>query len=47
MAILTDEMLIDSYHLAIELKLERDFIKLLLAEINKRKLRIQQRNLAY
>ena len=38
MAILTDEMLLESYHLAVELKLERDFIALLLAEIHKREL---------
>ncbi|OAB46319.1 sporulation inhibitor sda [Paenibacillus glacialis] len=44
---LSDEMLVDSYHLAVELKLERDFIKLLLAEIKKRKLGTQQMNLAY
>lgn len=42
MAILTDEMLLESYHLAIELKLEHDFITLLLAEIHKRKLQSQQ-----
>ena len=40
MAILTDEMLLDSYELAVQLKLERDFIKLLLAEIHKRNLGI-------
>ena len=38
MAILTDEMLLDSYHMAVELKLEREFITLLLAEIRKRNL---------
>ncbi|CAH1201502.1 hypothetical protein PAECIP111890_01924 [Paenibacillus sp. JJ-223] len=38
MAMLSDEMLLDSYHQAIELNLERDFIALLLAEIHKRKL---------
>lgn len=38
MAMLTDEMLLDSYHMAIELKLEREFITLLLAEIHKRNL---------
>ncbi|HBU80887.1 sporulation histidine kinase inhibitor Sda [Paenibacillus sp. UMB7766-LJ446] len=38
MAMLSDEMLLDSYHKAIELDLERDFIALLLAEIHKRKL---------
>ncbi|MHA0856694.1 sporulation histidine kinase inhibitor Sda [Paenibacillus sp. CMAA1364] len=40
MSILTDEMLLDSYQLAVKLKLERDFITLLLAEINKRNLGI-------
>ncbi|GIO33841.1 MULTISPECIES: sporulation histidine kinase inhibitor Sda [Paenibacillus] len=38
MAILTDEMLLDSYHAAVELMLDRDFITLLLAEIHKRNL---------
>lgn len=42
MAILTDEMLLESYHLAVELKLERDFIALLLAEIHKRELMPEQ-----
>jgi developmental checkpoint coupling sporulation initiation to replication initiation len=35
---LSDEMLLDSYHRAIELQLEQDFIALLLVEIRKRKL---------
>lgn len=35
---LSDEMLLDSYHMAVELKLEREFITLLLAEIQKRNL---------
>ncbi|MEK3791478.1 sporulation histidine kinase inhibitor Sda [Paenibacillus sp. FSL R7-0204] len=35
---LSDEMLLDSYHRAIELHLEHDFIALLLAEIRKRNL---------
>ncbi|AOZ94603.1 sporulation inhibitor sda [Paenibacillus crassostreae] len=35
---LTDEMLLDSYHLAIQLRLESDFITLLLTEIHKRNL---------
>ncbi len=35
---LSDEMLLDSYHRAIELQLEHDFIALLLVEIRKRKL---------
>lgn len=38
LAILTDEMLLDSYHLAIQLRLENDFITLLLSEIHKRNL---------
>ncbi|USB32530.1 sporulation histidine kinase inhibitor Sda [Paenibacillus sp. YPG26] len=41
MATLTDEMLLDSYHLAKELQLDREFIALLLAEIQKRKLSTQ------
>ncbi len=35
---LSDEMLLDSYHMAIELQLERDFIALLLGEILRREL---------
>ena len=38
MAMLSDEMLLDSYHMAIELQLERDFIELLLGEILRREL---------
>lgn len=38
MELLTDEMLLDSYRLATELNLEREFIALLLAEIHKREL---------
>ncbi|GAB6991562.1 sporulation histidine kinase inhibitor Sda [Paenibacillus pini] len=38
MAMLTDEMLLDSYHTAVQLMLDRDFIALLLAEIHKREL---------
>ena len=37
---LSDEMLIDSYYKAVHLKLEADFIQLLLAEIRRRNLRI-------
>ncbi|MFB5267174.1 sporulation histidine kinase inhibitor Sda [Paenibacillus enshidis] len=40
MGMLTDEMLLESYHLAIELDLEDDFISLLLAEIYRRNLTI-------
>lgn len=38
MAMLTDEMLLESYQMATELHLDRDFIALLLAEIHKRDL---------
>lgn len=41
MATLTDEMLLDSYHMAKELSLDREFIALLLAEIHKRELNLQ------
>lgn len=37
---LTDEMLLESYHLAIELNLEDEFISLLLEEIHRRNLEI-------
>lgn len=40
MAILTDEMLLDSYIMAIELQLDQEFITLLLIEIQKRDLDI-------
>ncbi|MCM3129813.1 sporulation histidine kinase inhibitor Sda [Paenibacillus provencensis] len=38
MAMLSDETLLDSYHMAIELQLDVDFIALLLEEIHKRSL---------
>ncbi|WP_110931481.1 sporulation histidine kinase inhibitor Sda [Paenibacillus bouchesdurhonensis] len=38
MAMLTDEMLLESYHMATELQLDMEFIALLLAEIHKRNL---------
>ncbi|AWB45867.1 sporulation histidine kinase inhibitor Sda [Paenibacillus sp. CAA11] len=41
MALLTDEMLLDSYRMANELQLEREFIALLLAEIHKRELSME------
>lgn len=41
MATLTDEMLLDSYHMAKELHLDKEFIALLLAEIHKRNLNSQ------
>ncbi|WP_019635914.1 sporulation histidine kinase inhibitor Sda [Paenibacillus fonticola] len=40
MAMLTDEMLLESYHMATELQLDREFIALLLAEIHKRNLNL-------
>ncbi|GAA0136572.1 sporulation histidine kinase inhibitor Sda [Paenibacillus woosongensis] len=40
MAMLTDEMLLESYHMATELQLDMEFIALLLAEIHKRNLEI-------
>ncbi|WP_127584825.1 sporulation histidine kinase inhibitor Sda [Paenibacillus koleovorans] len=38
---LSNEALIDSYLKAIDLKLDRDFLSLLLAEINRRKLNVK------
>lgn len=38
MAMLTDEMLLESYHMATLLELDREFIALLLAEIHRRDL---------
>ncbi len=38
MAMLTDEMLLESYHMATSLQLDREFIALLLAEIHRRDL---------
>jgi developmental checkpoint coupling sporulation initiation to replication initiation len=38
MAMLTDEMLLESYQMANVLQLDKEFIALLLAEIHKRKL---------
>ncbi|MNP75015.1 Sporulation inhibitor sda [compost metagenome] len=38
MAMLTDEMLLESYHMATSLQLDREFIALLLAEIHRREL---------
>lgn len=35
---LSDELLLESYHQALQLKLSDEFIELLLMEINKRKL---------
>lgn len=40
MRILSNETLIDSYLRAVDLKLEEDFIHLLLTEIKRRKLKV-------
>lgn len=40
MRILSNEVLLDSYFRALDLKLEREFIDLLLTEIERRKLHI-------
>lgn len=40
MRTLSNEALIDSYRKAVDLKLDRDFVSLLLAEIKRRKLHI-------
>ncbi|CAM4516990.1 hypothetical protein HMSSN036_69230 [Paenibacillus macerans] len=40
MALLTDELLLESYQKATELQLDREFIALLLAEIHKRELEL-------
>ena len=47
MGLLTDEMLLDSYRMANELELEREFIALLLAEIHKRELDVEFGLLVY
>lgn len=47
MAMLSDEMLLDSYHTAVELMLDRDFIALLLAEIHKRNLETSSGSLVH
>ncbi|TMV44919.1 sporulation histidine kinase inhibitor Sda [Paenibacillus mesophilus] len=41
MKTLSNEALLDSYYKAIDLKLDREFVTLLLAEIKRRKLNIQ------
>lgn len=38
MEMLTDDMLLESYHMAQALQLDQDFITLLLAEIHRREL---------
>jgi developmental checkpoint coupling sporulation initiation to replication initiation len=38
---MSNETLIDSYWKAIELKLEKDFVELLLAEIKRRRLQLE------
>lgn len=42
MAMLSDEMLLESYYMATELHLDREFIALLLAEIHRRNLNLQE-----
>lgn len=42
MALLTDELLLESYQKATELQLDREFIALLLAEIRKRELELAE-----
>lgn len=44
MTILDNETLLESYHTAVKLDLEPEFIMLLLAEIRKRNLSIHHRN---
>jgi Sporulation inhibitor A. len=38
--LLSDEMLLEAYHHALRLQLERDFLNLLQAEIERRKLKL-------
>lgn len=40
MTLLNDDILVETYQKAVELKLDREFISLLLAEINRRKLEL-------
>lgn len=40
MRLLSNEVLLESYYRALDLKLEREFIELLLSEIKRRKLHI-------
>ncbi|WP_209972778.1 sporulation histidine kinase inhibitor Sda [Paenibacillus eucommiae] len=49
MKVMSDEALIESYYQAVELQLEIDFIDLLLAEIQRRKLNlvIQEKSKAH
>lgn len=42
MAMLSDEMLLESYYMANEMQLDHDFIALLLAEIHRRKLQTER-----
>jgi developmental checkpoint coupling sporulation initiation to replication initiation len=41
MRLMSNEILIDSYFKALELKLEVDFVKLLFAEIRRRKINLE------
>ncbi|WP_010271159.1 sporulation histidine kinase inhibitor Sda [Paenibacillus senegalensis] len=40
MTLLNDDILVETYQKAVELNLDREFISLLLAEINRRKLEL-------
>jgi developmental checkpoint coupling sporulation initiation to replication initiation len=44
MRLLSDDLLIDTYFRAIDLKLEEAFIQLILKEVNRRKLNIRQQS---
>lgn len=39
--LLSDSILLNAYHQAIQLKLDREFIELLMAEINRRNIHVQ------
>lgn len=41
MKLLSNETLLESYYRAVDLKLDREFINLLLAEIERRKLQVK------
>lgn len=40
MRLLSNEILMDTYHKAVEMQLERDFINMLLLEIHRRDLKV-------
>lgn len=47
MALLTDDLLLESYYKATQLQLDQEFIALLLAEIHRRELDITQSTLLH